>query len=83
MWSEEVYVLCIMCLCVCVCVCVCVCRLYNDARDKVNACERKKESHDEKSRRKDEIKREIEKLEQENRNRIQQVPKLYTLTHIP
>jgi len=59
-----------------------VCRLYNDVRDKVNACERKKESHDEKSRHKDEIKREMEKLEQENRNRIQQVPKPYILTHI-
>ena len=59
-----------------------MCRLYNDVRDKVNACERKKESHDEKSRHKDEIKRDIEKLEQENRNRIRQVPKLYTLTHM-
>ena len=68
-------------VCVCI-VCLCVCRLYNDVRDKVNACERKKESHDEKSRHKDEIKRDIEKLEQENRNRIRQVPKLYTLTHM-
>ena len=33
------------------------------------ACERKKESHDEKAKRQADIKRDIEKLEQENRSR--------------
>jgi len=44
-------------------------RLYDDAKDKVAACERKKESHDEKAKRQADIKRDVEKLEQENRIR--------------